>query len=128
MDFLYFGSVSFQPDISNGFLCGNLSNMVGNAIWYTFNFQNAKWLWLLNDFLAVMNKDNILCGCFELYPSFVACIFDSVKDISFYVLCNRKLNYINYIKQCISDRKCTISHTGKYFQLTSGGEKSLYII
>jgi len=43
MDFLHFGSVSFQPDTNIGHLCEELNNMVGNAIWYdNFNFQNTK--------------------------------------------------------------------------------------
>jgi len=127
MDFLHFGSVSFQPDTNIGHLCKELNNMVGNAIWYdTFNIQNTKWLWLVNNIVAVINKDGILCGCFELYTSFVAGILNSAKDINFYVVCNKKVNYANYINQCISDRKCTISHTGNYFQLSSGGE-TIYI-
>jgi len=48
-----------------------------------------------------------------------------MKDINFYVLCNKKLNYADYIEKCISSRKCTISHTGNYFQLTSGEETIL---
>jgi hypothetical protein len=123
MDFLHFGSVSFQLDTNIGHLCEELNNKVGNAIWYdTFNIGNTKWLWRVNDIVALMDRDSILCGCFELYPSLVAGILDSVKDISFYAVCNKKLNYADYIKQCISDRKCTISHTGNYFQLSSGGE------
>jgi hypothetical protein len=62
----------------------------------------------------------------NIYPSFVAGKFDSVKDINFYVVCNKKLNYADYIKQCISYRKCTISHTRNYFQLSYGGE-TIYI-
>jgi len=101
--------------------------MVGNAIWYdTFNIQNTKWLWLVNDIVAAMNRDGIKCCCFELYPSFVAGILNSVNDIHFYVVCNKKVNYVDYVKQCISNRKCTISHTKNYFQLSSGGE-TLYI-
>jgi len=49
-----------------------------------------------------------------------------VKDISFTVVCNKKLNYTDYIKLCISDRKRTISHTRDYFQLSSGWE-TIYI-
>jgi len=127
MDFLHFGSVSFKPDKNIGHLCKELNNMVFDAIWYdTFNIQNRKWLWLVNDIVALMNRDGILCGCFEFYPSFVAGIVNSVKYISFYVVCNKKLNYSDFIKQCISNRKCTISHTGDYYQLSSGG-KTIYI-
>jgi len=123
MDFLHFGSVSFQPDTTIWHLCEELNNMVGNAIWYdTFNIQNTKWLWLVNDIVAAMNRDGVQCCCFELYPSFVAGVLNSVKDINFYVVCNKKVNYADYIKQCISNHKCTISHTGNYFQLSSGRE------
>ena len=91
MDFLHFRSVSFQPDTNIGLLCEELNNMVGNAIWYdTFNIQNTKWLWLVNDIVAAMNRDGIKYGCFKLYPSFVAGILNSVKDINFYVECNKK--------------------------------------
>ena len=87
MDFLHFGSVSFQPDTNIGHLCKELNNMVGNAIWYdTFNIQNTKCLWLVNDIVAAVNRDDILCGCFQIYSCFVAGIIDSVKDINFYVV------------------------------------------
>ena len=33
MDFLHFGSVSFQPNTNIGHLCEELNNMVGNSIW-----------------------------------------------------------------------------------------------
>jgi len=36
----------------------------------------------VDDIVAVINNKNILCGCFELYLSFVAGILDSVKDIN----------------------------------------------
>jgi len=72
-----------------------------------------------------MNNNNILCGCYGLFPSYVARILNSVKDINFYVLCNKILNYADYIEKCISGRKCTISLTGNYFQLTSSEEESL---
>jgi hypothetical protein len=51
-----------------------------------------------------MNSYNILCGFFELFPSYVVGVLDSVKDISFYVLCNEKPNYADYIKKCISGK------------------------
>jgi hypothetical protein len=92
MDFLHFGHVSFRPGTNIGKLCEDLNNTVGKAIWYdTFAIRNTKWLWFVNDIVAIKNTDNILCGCFGLYPSFVAGILDSVKDINFYVLCNKKI-------------------------------------
>jgi len=62
---------------------------------------------------------------FGLFPSYVAGILNSVKDVNFYVMCNKKLNYAYYIEKCISGRKCTISHTGNYFQLMSVEETVL---
>ena len=86
MDFLHFGSVSFQPDTNIGHLCEELNNMVGNAVWNdTFNIRNTKWLWLVNDIVAAMNSDVILCGSFELYPSFVAGILTFTRrDLNSY--------------------------------------------
>jgi hypothetical protein len=79
MNFLRFASVSFQPDTNIGHLCEELNNVVGNAIWYdTFNIRNTKWLRLVNDIVALMNRDGILCGSFELYPNFVAGMLNSV--------------------------------------------------
>jgi len=45
-----------------------------------------------------MNSDNVLCGLFGLYPSFVAGILNSVKEIHFYVLWNKQINYVDYTK------------------------------
>jgi hypothetical protein len=88
MDLLQFGSVKFQPDINIGLLCKKFNKIVGNVIWY-------------DTFATVINKDNILCGYFGIFPKFVAGILDSVKDINLYVLCNKKLNYADYIEKCI---------------------------
>jgi hypothetical protein len=93
MDFLQLAYVSFQPDTNIGRLCEVLKNMVGKAIWCdTFAIRNTKGLWLVNNIVAVMNNNKILCGSFGIYPSFTTGILDSVKDIDFYVLCNKKLN------------------------------------
>jgi hypothetical protein len=78
----------------------------------------------VND-VAGMNSDKAFCGCSGMYPSFVAGISNSVKQIHFYVLCNEKLNYADYIEKCISGKECTISfklHTGDYFRLSYGEE------
>ena len=77
MDFLHFGGVSFQPDTNIGQLCEELNNIIGNAIWYdTFNIRNTKWLWFVNNIVAVINNNNVLCGCFGLLTSYVAGILD----------------------------------------------------
>jgi hypothetical protein len=109
MDFLQFADVSFQPDTNIGRLCEILNNTVGNAIWCdAFAIRNKKWFLLVNNIVAVMNN-NILCGCFGIYPRLAGGILDPVNDTDFYVLCNKKLNYADYIEKCISGRKRTIS-------------------
>ena len=99
MDFLRFGDVSFLPKSRIERLCEKLSNAVGQGIWYdTFQFQNTELLWLVNDIVTTINTDNVLCGSFGLYPSYVAGILNSVKEIHFYVLCNKQVNYAYYIE------------------------------
>jgi hypothetical protein len=74
-----------------------------------------------------MNSDKVLCGCFGLYPSYVAGILNSVKEIHFYVLCSKKLHYSEYIEKFIAGNKCSVSytkHTDCYFLLFSGGDKT----
>jgi hypothetical protein len=92
-----------------------LNKISGEDIWYdTFDFQNRKWLWFVNGIVVAMNSNKLLCGSFRLYPSFVAGILNSVKEINFCVLCN-ELKYADYIEN-------VLSHTGDYFQLSSNGE------
>jgi hypothetical protein len=45
-----------------------------------------------------------------------------VTSIKFYVLCSEKLNYLDYIKQSVLDKECTISCGGVIFQLKYNGE------
>jgi hypothetical protein len=93
-----------------------------------FKVQNTKWLWLVNN-VAVLNSDNMHCGCFGQYASYVAGIMNSVKEINFYVSCiKRMLHCAKYLEKCISNTQCFISytyksHTNNYFVLTSGEEK-----
>lgn len=93
MDFLHFTSVSFEPGANIGQLCEDLHKIIGQGIYYdTFKIQNTKWLWLVNDIVAVMKNDKILCGCLGLFPTRVAGILNSVKEIHFYALCEKELN------------------------------------
>ena len=104
-DFLHFSDVSFLPNSSNGELCDDLNTIVGQDISYdTFQVQNTKWLWLVNDFVATLNSDNVLCATFGLHPSYVAGILNSVKQINFYVLCNKHINYAEHIEKFIAGR------------------------
>ena len=94
MDYLYFDDVSFLPSSSIRRLCDDLNNIVGQGILCdTFQVQNTEWLWLVNDIVRTMNSDKVLCGCFELYPSYVAGILNSVKEIHLYLLCIKQVNY-----------------------------------
>ena len=99
MDFLDFRNVSFLPNSSIRHLCEDLNNIVGQGVWHdTFQVKNTKWLWLVNDIVTTMNSDKLMCGSFGLYPSYVAGLLNSVKEIHFYVLCSEKLNYADYIE------------------------------
>jgi len=90
--------VSFLPDSGMGQLCEDLNEIVGDEIYYdTFQIRNTKWLWFVSNMVQAMNNDKALCGCFGLYPSFVAGILNSVTRVHFFVLCNEQLNYENYI-------------------------------
>jgi hypothetical protein len=107
MDFLEFTDISFLPNSSIGKLCVDWNSTVGQGIWYdTFQVQNTKWLWLVNDIVTTMNSDNIHCGCFGLYPSYVAEILNSVKEINFYVLCNKRLRCASYLEKCVAEKEC----------------------
>ena len=62
---------------------------------------------------------------FGLYPSFVAGILNSTKQIHFCVLCSEKLNYEYYIKKYIGNRECKISYkcdSGYFYTLWSKGD------
>jgi hypothetical protein len=68
MDFLDFANVSFLPNSGIGELCEDLNTVVGEDIWYdTFQVQNTKWLWLVNDIVTTLNSDNVLCASFGLF-------------------------------------------------------------
>ena len=128
LEFPEYDEGSFRPDANIGHLCDNLNNTVGKGIWFdTFQIQNTKWLWLVNNVIAVLNSDNIHFGCFGQYANYVARILNSVKGINFYVLYNkRRLHCSNYLEKCISSTQCSISfksHTKNYFVLISGEEK-----
>jgi len=87
MDFLDLADFSFIPSSSIGQLSENLHTIVGQGICYdTFQVQNTKWLWLLNDIVTTINSDNALYGLYGLYPSYVAGILNSVKQINCYML------------------------------------------
>jgi len=109
--FLDYSKVSFLPKASIGQLCEELNNTIGHGIWYdTFQVRNTKWLWLVNGIATMMNSDKVLCGSFGLYPCYVAGILKSVEGIHFYVLCNEKLNYADYVEKCIADRECILTN------------------
>jgi len=78
-----------------------------------------------------VNSDKVLCGSFGMYPSYVAGILNSVEEIHFYLLCNKKLNYADYVEKCIAGKVCTFKFPTNYdfkivtehrFQLKFGGK------
>jgi hypothetical protein len=115
-----------------GQLCEDLNIIAGYGIYYdTFEIQNTKWLWLVNNIVTTMNGNKVLCGSFGVYPSYVAGILNSVKRIHFFVLHSEKLNYADYVKKCIVSKERTFKLPTDYsfkvvtahrFQLTFGGE------
>jgi hypothetical protein len=116
MNFLEFTDFSFLPNSSIGKLCEDLNSTVRQGNWYdTFQVQNTKWLWLVNDIVTTINSDNMLCGCFGLFPSYAAEILNSVKEINFYVLCNkRRLRCVSYLENVLLEKSALLS----YVQIT----------
>ena len=109
-NWLIFERVSSSPDSSIGQLCEDLNKIAGREIYYDrFEIQNTKWLWFVSNMITALNNNKILCGCFGMYPRFVAGILNTAKRIHFFVLCNEELNYEDYIENCISDKECSVS-------------------
>ena len=93
-----------------GQLCEDINNIIGQGTWYdTFHVQNTKCLQFVHDIITDMNNDKVMSGCFNLYPSYVAGILNTLKDIHFYILCEEKLDYAKYITKC-SAQKSTLSN------------------
>jgi len=59
--------------------------------------------------VTAMNSDKVLFGSFGLYPSYVAGVLNSVKEIHFYVLCVEKLNYAEYIENYIASKMYSVT-------------------
>jgi hypothetical protein len=79
MYFLDFVDVLFLPTSSIGQLCEYLNTVVGQGIWYdTFQVQNTKLLLLVNN-VTTINSDNVYCGSYKLYPSYVCEILNSIN-------------------------------------------------
>jgi hypothetical protein len=76
--------------------------------------------------VAGMNNDKLKSGVFGIYAAYVAGILNLVISTTFYVLCSEKLNYLDYIKQSVVDKDCTISCGGDIFQLKCNGD-TIYI-
>ena len=78
--------------------------------------------------VTAMNSDKVLFGSFGLYPSYVAGVLNSVKEIHFYVLCVEKLNYAEYIENYIASKMYSVTwkgDRGDYFELSSSNEKNV---
>jgi hypothetical protein len=64
--------------------------------------QNTKWLWLVNNFITIMNSNKVLCGSFVVHPSYVVGILNSVEKIHYFALHSEELNYAHYVKNALS--------------------------
>ena len=103
MDFLHFGSVSFQPNTNIGHLCEELNNMVGNAIWndcmsnlFAYNLHAPKQLAickLYTNYCSVhpyktkfllkhSSVVNNLTACFKTYSVVVNCVLKPALQVS----------------------------------------------
>jgi len=127
-----FQNIYFSPDSSIGQFCDDLNEIVRQGICYDiFEIQNTKELWLVSNKVIAMNNDKTLCGCFGMYPRFVAVILNSARPINFFVLCNEELKYENYIEKCTGDKECSgfyKSHTGLFFSKYRIKAKKIYYV
>jgi hypothetical protein len=97
MDFLNISDILLRPSSSIGELCEDLNNILGHGIWYnTYPVQNSMWLCFVQDIVTKLSSANALCSSFGLYPSYVAGILNCVKQIDFYVLCNKHIKYARH--------------------------------
>jgi len=129
IDWLIFERVSFSPDSSIGQLCEDLNKIARRGTCYDrFEIQDTKWLWFVCNKFTALNNNKILCGCFGMYPSFVAGILNTAKRTRFFVLCN-EFNYENYMKSVLVTEcsVCYKSVSGCYFIISYHGESiSIY--
>jgi len=84
MNSLDYCNVSYLKNSNIRRLCEDLDNIVGQGVCYdTFQVQNMKWWYFVNDIVTTVNSDKVLRGSFALYPSYAAGILKSVKEIHF---------------------------------------------
>ena len=126
MDFLHFHGVSLYPDSESGvgYLCEKLNNVIGHGIWHdTYQVENTDMLWFVNKLIETMSSDNVLCGSFGLYPSYVAGILNRMPNIHLYAVCSEKINFQDYIRKCMANKECTISNFGYAFCIYFQGKE-----
>jgi hypothetical protein len=94
-----------------------LNTTVGQGIWYdTFQVQNTKWLWLVNNIVTTMYSDNMICGCFGIFPSYVAGILNSVKkSISMFFVIKEDYDVLATLKNVLLEKSALLS----YVQITT---------
>jgi hypothetical protein len=76
----------------------------------------------VNNIVTTLNN-NVLSATFGRYPSYVVGILNSEEHIHFYVLCNKHINYTEYIKNILRKKYTFKLCTNNNFVLTSGKEK-----
>jgi len=96
---VFYECASFSPHSRIGQLCEDLKKVAGYGIYYdTFEIPNTKRLWLVKN-ITIMNCNKVLCGLFGVYPSYVAGILNSIKEINLYVLHSENINYAEYVEK-----------------------------
>jgi hypothetical protein len=124
INFLDFANVLFLPNSKHWRIVWGLEYYRKVNIWYdTFQFQNKKRLWLVNNIITTLNSDNVLGATFGRYPCYVVGILNSVKHIHFYVLCNKHINYTEYITNLLRKMYTFKVCTNNYFILIFFKEK-----
>jgi hypothetical protein len=63
--------------------------------------------WFRKHIVTILNSDNVIYATFGLYPSYVAGILNTAKQIDVYVLYNKQINYTKYIQKYILGKECT---------------------
>jgi hypothetical protein len=79
MDFLKFSAIPFGTEFDMGLVFTRLTDLIGVSSWLkTSTVQNTMWLSLVKKILLIMNRDRVMCGVNELYPSYLAGILKYV--------------------------------------------------
>ena len=72
--------------------------------------SSSKYKAVVVSVVTKVNSDKVLCGSSGLYPSYVAAILESVKEIQFYTQCSKRINYADYLEKSIAEKESVLQH------------------